>query len=81
MRRWRFLEEAQALAEDGEPNLIRGQLLLHWERYEEAAEQLGDAVAKYGESAPPDAWYFLALAEANLNRSDAARESPHARGR
>lgn len=70
-----MFESASALAEDGEPALKIAQLRLQWERYPEARQALFDAIADYGEDAPEQAWYLLAIVEINLDNMEGALEA------
>lgn len=67
------LRQAVQYADDGEPMFLLGQLYMHWERYEEAVAALNDAIVAYGEAAPPNAYYLLAISAVNLERPDDAR--------
>lgn len=66
---------AQALADHGEPAMLIGQLHAQREEYGLAREALGMAVAAYGEEAPPQLHYLLAVIEINLGNLQAASAS------
>ena len=50
-------------------------MFLHWEQYEKAAAALGRAVSRYGESAPAQSHYLLAVALINLGEYNSAQHS------
>ena len=61
--------------ENGKAAMIMGQMYLHWEQYDEAAETLGRAARLYGEEAPPEVHYLLAVALINLEEYGTARRT------
>lgn len=66
---------AQALADQGEPAMMIGQLYAQREDYAPARAALLTAVAAYGEDTPPQVHYLLAIVEINLGDLDAASDS------
>lgn len=65
-------EAASKIEESGEPAMKMGQLYLQWEKYQEARDALTASIRAYGEDAPPQAHYLLAVTEINLGNLDAA---------
>lgn len=68
-----FERAEQIEPDDGKAAWIMGQMYLHWERYQEAAQSLVRAALLYGEQAPAQVHYLLAIAHINLKDYDAAR--------
>ena len=66
------LEAASLIADDGEPQMVMGQLYLQRERFDEARQALAAAVAAYSEEAPALSYYLLAVAELNAGDINAA---------
>ncbi len=60
---------------DGKAAWIMGQMYLHWERYAEAAATLSRAALLYGEQAPGQVHYLLAISYINLKDYAAARRA------
>ncbi len=68
------LEKAQELdPENGKPAFITGQLHLHWEQYPSATAALQRAAVAYGERAPAELYYLLAIAHINQKAFDQAQ--------
>ncbi|MBT8145821.1 MAG: tetratricopeptide repeat protein [Gammaproteobacteria bacterium] len=67
-------QRAAEIEKSGEPGLKIAQLYLQWERYEEARDALREAIAAYGESAPSQANYLLAITEINLGNLQEASD-------
>jgi tetratricopeptide (TPR) repeat protein len=67
------LEQAAELGEDGEAQLLMGQLHLHWERYGQALEAFNEATRAYAEEVPPRLHYLAAVAAMNLGEDEEAR--------
>jgi len=68
-----FQRAEQIDPNDGKAAWIMGQMYLHWERYPEAAQTLARAALLFGEDAPAQVHYLLAIAHINLRDFDAAR--------
>ena len=60
---------------DGKAAWIMGQMYLHWERYADAATTLSRAALLYGEEAPGQVHYLLAISFINLKDYPAARRA------
>ena len=67
------LQRASALAEDGEPWVLIGQLKLHWEQYADAFDAFKQAIRAYREEVPPRVFYLAAIAAMNLDEPEEAR--------
>jgi tetratricopeptide (TPR) repeat protein len=65
-------EVAQTRAGHGEPAMMIGQLYVQREEYQQARQALLTSVRAYGEDAPPQAYYLLAVVEINLGNLEAA---------
>jgi predicted Zn-dependent protease len=63
-----FQEAAMSSDSNGEPGMMMAQLYLQREDYENARVALTDAIQRWGEATPSQAWYLLAVVE--LNRDD-----------
>ncbi len=68
-----FERAEQIDPENGKAAWIMGQMYLHWERYTEAARALTRAATLYGEAAPAQVHYLLAIAHINLKDYAAAQ--------
>jgi tetratricopeptide (TPR) repeat protein len=66
------LEAASLIADDGEPQMVIGQLYLQRERFDDARQALAAAVVAYSEEAPALSYYLLAVAELNAGDITAA---------
>jgi tetratricopeptide (TPR) repeat protein len=66
------LEAASLIADDGEPQMVIGQLYLQRERFDDARQALAAAVVAYSEEAPALSYYLLAVAEINAGDITAA---------
>jgi tetratricopeptide (TPR) repeat protein len=66
------LRNAARNARDGEPYVLMAQLFLQREQYPESRIALRDALAAYGEQAPSQIYYLLAITELNLDELEAA---------
>ncbi|MGI9324060.1 MAG: tetratricopeptide repeat protein [Pseudomonadales bacterium] len=70
------LTKAQSLnPENGKPAFMMGQLHLHWEQYPPATKALERAALAYGEQAPAELYYLLAIAHINQKAFEQAQNA------